>query len=450
MWYSLIGFLAIIIQLIINSDLLYRRKNIRHPEEKDYRPFLLSIITYHATDALWGILYQYKLSFLLFLDTEIYFAVMALSVLLWTRYVLCYLRARNRFGKILYSTGITFFVCLLILLLANFFTPILFSISSNGEYHASLMRYVVFSFQIIMFFIISIYTFVNSCNTENQLKQRYRTIAFFGLAMILAISAQILYPLLPLYSIGCLLGCCVVHTFVLEEEKVEYDTIQREIAYTKERQRNLNAMRDAMMITIADLVESRDQNTGTHIRKTASYVNAIINELKRQGMFKDTITDEYIENVVRSAPLHDIGKINVPDSILNKPDKLTDEEFKIMMTHAAVGGKIIDHIIQITPDSEYLNDAKDLATYHHEKWNGAGYPEGLAGENIPLSARIMAVADVFDALVSNRAYKKKFPLEKAFAIIREESGTHFDPRIVNAFFAARSEIIRIEKEFENT
>ncbi|MCR5813946.1 MAG: HD domain-containing protein [Desulfovibrio sp.] len=224
--------------------------------------------------------------------------------------------------------------------------------------------------------------------------------------------------------------------------------VQREIELTEERRRNLTAMRDGMMLTLADLVESRDKNTGQHIRKTAAYVRIIMEELKREGCLGGTITDEFIESVVHSAPLHDIGKINVPDAILNKTGKLTDEEFNIMKTHAAVGGKIIQHIIEITPDSEYLSEAKNLTTYHHERWSGGGYPEGLAGEAIPLSARIMAVADVFDALVSNRAYKKGFPLEKAFQIIREESGTHFDPKIVTAFFAAQDKIVRTMHEFQ--
>ncbi len=217
----------------------------------------------------------------------------------------------------------------------------------------------------------------------------------------------------------------------------------------QERELNLTIMRDSLMLTLADLIESRDLNTGQHIKKTAAYVRIIIEELQREGLFLDILTEDYVESVIRSAPLHDIGKINVPDAILNKPGKLTDEEFSVMKTHAAVGGRIIEHIISTTPDTDYLAAAKDLATYHHEKWNGGGYPEGLSGEDIPLVARIMAVADVFDALVSDRAYKKGFPLEKAFAIIREESGSHFDPRIVDAFFAVKDEIIRTKEEFDH-
>ena len=159
------------------------------------------------------------------------------------------------------------------------------------------------------------------------------------------------------------------------------------------------------------------------------------------------MTDSFIDNVINSAPLHDIGKIAVPDAILNKPGKLTKEEFDLMKTHTTAGGKIISSIIEMVPDSHYLDEAKNLATYHHERWDGAGYPTGLAGENIPLSARIMAVADVFDALVSKRSYKEGFPYDKALNIIKEERGTHFDPKLVDAFLAVKEKVLSVAREF---
>lgn len=209
------------------------------------------------------------------------------------------------------------------------------------------------------------------------------------------------------------------------------------------KKETISKMQSALIITLADMVESRDENTGQHIKNTARYVEIIMLEMRRLNIYRDKLTDEFIKDVVNSAPLHDIGKINVPDAILNKPGKLTDEEFDLMKTHTVVGGQIIQHIIETLPDPDYLYEAKNLATYHHEKWNGKGYPKGLAGEAIPLSARIMAIADVFDALVSPRSYKKGFPFEKAFAIIREESGTHFDPNIVKAFFSAQDLVVEV-------
>jgi response regulator RpfG family c-di-GMP phosphodiesterase len=197
-----------------------------------------------------------------------------------------------------------------------------------------------------------------------------------------------------------------------------------------------------MILVLADMVESRDQNTGEHVRKTAAYTGVIMRELKREHIYEDQLTEDYIQDVINSAPLHDVGKIQVPDAILNKPGKLTDEEFEIMKTHTTAGAQIITSAIDMVSEdnSGYLFEARNLAHYHHEKWNGSGYPDHLSGTDIPLSARIMAVADVFDALVSKRSYKDGFPFEKAMAIIKEGRGTHFDPAIVDAFVQASDEV----------
>ena len=218
-----------------------------------------------------------------------------------------------------------------------------------------------------------------------------------------------------------------------------------EIQAQKDR---ISKMQHSMIVVLADMVESRDENTGMHIHKTAEYVRIILEKMKQMGLHKDFITDKYITNVVNSAPLHDIGKIRIPDQILNKPGKLTDEEFAIMKSHAAAGGEMIEKVIKQVPDSSFLKEAKSIAAYHHEKWNGTGYPYGLAGEDIPFSARVMAVADVFDALVSKRIYKPQMPIEKAFSIIREGSGTHFDPEVVDVFFAAQEQIQSAKEMFD--
>lgn len=199
-------------------------------------------------------------------------------------------------------------------------------------------------------------------------------------------------------------------------------------------------IQEGIIVDFADLVESRDQSTGDHIKNIANYVYALSYELKAEGRYTDTITDEYIHKVVRSAPLHDIGKIKISDLILNKPGKLTPEEFEIMKTHAAEGARILAKSTSMAEGSEYLGEAINIAKYHHERWDGTGYPEGLKGEEIPLSARIVAAADVFDALVSRRCYKDAFPFEKAIEIIREESGTHFDPAVAEALIKVANRV----------
>lgn len=215
----------------------------------------------------------------------------------------------------------------------------------------------------------------------------------------------------------------------------------------REQNDTLSKMQSSFIMILADMVENRDENTGAHIRKTAAYVRIILTKMKEMGIHKDVLTDEYIENVVNSAPLHDIGKIQVPDAVLNKPGKLNDMEYEIMKTHTTAGKTVIDQLIKQVPRCAYLQEARYMANYHHEKWDGNGYPEHLSGEDIPLSARVMAVADVFDALVSKRIYKPPMPLDKAFSIIKEGAGTHFDPDVVKAFFAAEEEVKTVEEQY---
>ncbi|MCR5503027.1 MAG: HD domain-containing protein [Lachnospiraceae bacterium] len=200
-------------------------------------------------------------------------------------------------------------------------------------------------------------------------------------------------------------------------------------------------MQHGLIYVLADLVESRDKNTGDHVRKTAAYVRLIMEKMKEKGMYSDILTDDYMADVENSAPLHDVGKIMVSDVILNKPGRLTDEEFAIMKSHTTAGKEIIQSAMSLVSDSGYLKEAKNLATYHHERWDGSGYPSGKKGEEIPLSARVMAIADVFDALVSKRSYKEPFSFEKAMDIIREGAGSQFDPTIA-ALFAENAEEVR--------
>ena len=218
-----------------------------------------------------------------------------------------------------------------------------------------------------------------------------------------------------------------------------------QIAENDAKNEQIRRLQGSLIRTLAEAVESRDENTGTHIKNTCAYTNLIMDQLVKEGIYTDQIDDTFKANVNLSAALHDVGKISVSDTILNKPGKLTDEEFAIMKKHTEYGRDFLNKAMQEvgSKDAEFLLPAMRLALYHHEKWNGSGYPEGLKGEDIPLAARIMAVADVFDALVSERSYKKGFSYEKAMSIIKEGIGTHFDPRVAEAFIHAGDKVREI-------
>lgn len=212
--------------------------------------------------------------------------------------------------------------------------------------------------------------------------------------------------------------------------------------------RDLLEMQHNIIITMADIVENRDENTGGHIKRTAKYVEIIAETLLEKGWYQSVLNKHYINNMVTAAPLHDIGKIHVPDSILKKQGRLTDEEFAIMKSHTTEGRKLLLNAEKTLGHFNYLDIAVEMAYGHHEWWNGKGYPQGIAEHNIPLCARIMAVADVFDAIVSQRCYKGSMTIDEAYEIIKSESGTHFDPIVVEGFLDARERISEVLRDFE--
>ena len=208
-------------------------------------------------------------------------------------------------------------------------------------------------------------------------------------------------------------------------------------AEVQRRTMEITAIQDVTILAMASLAETRDSDTGNHIRRTQHYVKVMAEQLRQHPRFAETLTDAYVDMLFKSAPLHDIGKVGIPDRILLKPGRFTPDEFEIMKTHTTLGFDAIQHAeVSLGTSVAFLDMAKDIALYHQEKWDGSGYPKALAGEDIPLSARLMAVADVYDALISRRVYKEGMSHEKAVGIIAEGRGSHFDPDLVDAFMAA--------------
>ena len=204
--------------------------------------------------------------------------------------------------------------------------------------------------------------------------------------------------------------------------------------------RRLERFNSTMVMGFATLVENRDNSTGGHIRRTRGYVSILLEAMRQQPQYARVLTRDYVRNVIDAAPMHDIGKIATPDSILQKPGRLTDEEFAIMREHAAIGGDIIRETFADIDDPEYAQIAFEMARWHHEKWNGRGYPDSLSGEEIPLHARVMAIADVFDAVSAKRCYRDALPLDVCFKIIQDGAGTDFDPVLAQLFLQERTRV----------
>ena len=217
------------------------------------------------------------------------------------------------------------------------------------------------------------------------------------------------------------------------------------------RTREVMAIQDVTILAMASLAETRDSDTGNHIRRTQFYVKVLAEQLRNPPRFAATLSDRYITMLFKSAPLHDIGKVGIPDRILLKPGRFEPHEFEIMKTHTTLGRDAIEHAEQsLGMQVEFLSMAKEIALSHQEKWDGSGYPEGLAGDTIPPSARLMAIADVYDALISRRVYKEAMSHQTAVDVITQGRGTHFDPDMVDAFLALRSEFKAIAARYADS
>jgi len=222
-------------------------------------------------------------------------------------------------------------------------------------------------------------------------------------------------------------------------------------AEVAKRTREVMAIQDVTILAMASLAETRDNDTGSHIRRTQFYVKALADKLKDHPRFSRYLTEQQINLLFKSAPLHDIGKVGIPDRLLLKPGRFDPDEFEVMKMHTVLGRDSIAHAeAQLGMQVEFLSCAKEIAYAHQEKWDGSGYPEGLAGDAIPISARLMALADVYDALICRRVYKQPMPHEQAAQIIRAGAGKHFDPDIVEAFTAVADEFRTIAARFSDS
>jgi len=232
--------------------------------------------------------------------------------------------------------------------------------------------------------------------------------------------------------------------FVIFGSHVQYTVNKR-----KEAEKYLEASRAATILGLAKLAEYRDNDTGSHLERIREYSRILAEELSGKPEFSKYISENYIEDIFNSSILHDIGKVGIPDAILRKPAGLTDDEFEIIKTHTTLGGEAIEAIENRIEGQSFLTIGKEIAYHHHEKWDGSGYPNGFQKEEIPLSARIIALADVYDALTSKRAYKEAYTHQDAIRMITKLKETHFDPNVVDAFFAVKDKFKSIATTYHD-
>ena len=265
-----------------------------------------------------------------------------------------------------------------------------------------------------------------------------------------------LYPLLLAYPLGSILLWFWARADsgreIAEKELLALNKLLEE--KVKKRTVELEATKDAAILSLATLAETRDNETGQHIRRTQHYMQILAKELRQYPEFHDLLSDQSIQQIIKSAPLHDIGKVGIPDSILLKAGKLSDDEMQVMKTHTTLGSDAIEEAINSLSSSlaidgtgTYLHYARDIAHYHHERWDGKGYPKGLHGDSIPLHARMMALADVYDALVNERVYKEAFSREETEDIILNQSAGQFDPRVIEAFMNIKDQFWEIKTKY---
>lgn len=313
-----------------------------------------------------------------------------------------------------------------VILILVFLPELEFIIGKKVNYSMGIS--VVVCYLVILLYFILIFVFTVRRIKYLEVRKRINVMSFLFISLLILIS-QIIFPEILISSLVPAFSLIALYI------NIEDPVLRRMKNYNSE-----------IVTSFATLVESRDSSTGSHVKRTKSYVKILLDEIKTNSLYSSIMTKDFEDKMMNAAPMHDIGKISIPDTILQKPGKLTDEEYNVMKKHSVLGGEIIQEIFKDMDDKEFLNIAYDVTRYHHEKWNGNGYPEGLVGKEIPFSARIMAIADVFDAISAKRCYRDAMPLDKCFAIIKEGKGVDFDPVLTDLFLNAREKVEKVCKE----
>ncbi|MGN0739996.1 MAG: HD-GYP domain-containing protein [Treponema sp.] len=350
----------------------------------------------------------------------IFFLLLALFMPLVFLHTLHVVKGNPKRKILRFALWIPFFISAVIIL--AFLPQLEFIKGSTTNYSMGISVVACYVCALFYFILLSVFTIKKIRNLESR--KRINIISFLAITLAILIS-QMIFPELLISSI--VPAFCIIALYI----NIEDPALRRLKLYNND-----------IVTSFATLVESRDNSTGSHVKRTRNYAKIILDELEKAHLHSSVMTSDFKEHLLNAAPMHDIGKISTPDTILQKPGKLTDEEYAVMKKHAVAGGEIIQEIFKDLDDKEFLQTAYNVARYHHERWNGNGYPEGLKETEIPFEARIMAIADVFDAISAKRCYRDAMPVEKCFQIIEEGAGKDFDPELVKLFLGAKEKIIK--------
>ena len=358
----------------------------------------------------------------------VFFILLSLFMLVMFLHTLSFIKGFPK--RVIFRILIIFPFIISVILILVFLPELEFIIGKKVNYSMGIS--VVVCYLVILLYFILIFVFTVRRIKYLEVRKRINVMSFLFISLLILIS-QVIFPEILISSLVPAFSLIALYI------NIEDPVLRRMKNYNSE-----------IVTSFATLVESRDSSTGSHVKRTKSYVKILLDEIKTNSLYSSIMTKDFEDKMMNAAPMHDIGKISIPDTILQKPGKLTDEEYSVMKKHSVLGGEIIQEIFKDMDDKEFLNIAYDVTRYHHEKWNGNGYPEGLVGKEIPFSARIMAIADVFDAISAKRCYRDAMPLDKCFAIIKEGKGVDFDPVLTDLFLNAREKVEKVCKESQES
>lgn len=384
------------------------------------------------------------------------FYVMAFGILFCSGFYIINSLDKDKYRKVFKISLIVSAVIYDISLLLTPFLGLLYNIDENNIYTRGHFFIIPIILDTLLYFHCFAYMIINRKTIHRD--KVFPILSFLIFPQILQI-IQLLYYGISLVNTGYTIAFLIMFIEAnrnleqtldstesqLSEKEVE---LIRQVHEAQNTKLEVIKMQNHTIESLSNLVENRDEDTGEHVRRTRAYVELIAVQLMKNNRYPETITPRYIRFLKRAAPMHDIGKIVVADSVLKKPGRFTPEEFELMKKHTSEGGRIVHEILDGYESTEYIQITANIATYHHEKWDGSGYPLGLKGDKIPLCARIMAVADVFDALVSPRVYKSPMSYEEAYTIIESGIGTHFDPIIAQEFLNIKEKTIAVTESFK--